>query len=44
MAKQEKQMYFTFENPNGCDVFEQVLRKVLIEKLAAQQRDESMAA
>ena len=38
MAKREKQLTFKFENPNGKGVLEQALRKILIDKLAAQQR------
>ena len=42
MAKQR--VNYVFENPNGNDVFAQVLRKVLIEKLAARQREKCAVA
>ena len=42
MAKQC--VTYTFENPNRSEDFERVFQKILIEKLAAQQRDESAAA
>lgn len=35
MAKQH--VTYTFENPNRAEVFEQVFRQILIDKLAAQR-------
>lgn len=41
----EKQyINFTFENPNRDEVLERVLQQILIDKLAAQEREQSAAA
>ena len=41
----EKQyINFTFENPNRDGVLERVLQQILIDKLAAQEREQSAAA
>lgn len=41
----EKQyINFTFENPNRDEVLERVLQQILIDKLAAQERERSAAA
>ena len=41
----EKQyINFTFENPNRDEVLERVLQQILIDKLAAQEREQSAVA
>jgi hypothetical protein len=41
----EKQyINFTFENPNRDEVLERVLQQILIDKLAAQEREQFAAA
>ena len=41
----EKQyINFTFENPNRDEVLERVLQQIVIDKLAAQERERSAAA
>ena len=41
----EKQyINFTFVNPNRDEVLERVLQQILIDKLAAQEREQSAAA
>ena len=41
----EKQhINFTFENPNRDEVLERVLQQILIDTLAAQEREQSAAA
>ena len=41
----EKQyINFTFENPNRDEVVERVLQQIVIDKLAAQEREQSVAA
>lgn len=35
---------YTFENPNRDEVLERVLQQILIDKLAAQEREQSAAA
>ena len=41
----EKQhINFTFVNPNRDEVLERVLQQILIDKLAAQERERSAAA
>mgnify|MGYP003295950215 CR=1 FL=1 len=41
----EKQhVIYTFENPNADETFARVFQQILIDKLAAQQRDETAAA
>ena len=41
----EKQyINFTFENPNRDEVLERVLQQILIDRLAAQEREQSAAA
>lgn len=41
----EKQhVTYTFENPNRDEAFERVFQQILIDKLAAQQQNESAAA
>lgn len=42
MAKQC--VNYTFENPNRDKVLERVLQQILIDKLAAQERERSAAA
>jgi hypothetical protein len=42
MAKQC--VTYTFENPNRDEVLERVLQQILIDKLAAQEREQSAAA
>ena len=42
MAKQC--VTYTFENPNRDESFERVLQQILIDKLAAQERERSAAA
>ena len=42
MAKQC--VTYTFDNPNRDEVLERVLQQILIDKLAAQEREKSAAA
>lgn len=35
---------YTFENPNRDEVLERVLQQIVIDKLAAQEREQSAAA
>ena len=42
MAKQC--VNYTFENPNRGEVLERVLQQILIDKLAAQEREQSAAS
>ncbi len=37
MEKRERKLSFTFENPNTTAAFEQLLRKILMEKLVSGQ-------
>ena len=43
MAKQEVQLTFTFVNSNTPKEFERQLKKILINKLLAQHRDDRAA-
>ncbi len=44
MAKQEKQVAFTFVNPNTTTEFERQFRRILIEKLIAVHRQNALSA
>lgn len=44
MTKQERQLSFTFENPNTAAAFAEVFRRVLLEKLAAQGMQDGIVA
>lgn len=44
MTKQEKRLTFTFENPNTAVTFEAVFRKIVLDKLAAQGKQNSILA
>ena len=41
---EKQRIYFTFVNPNRGESFERVLQQILIDKLAAQEREQSTAA
>lgn len=41
---EKQRIYFTFVNPNRDESFERVLQQLLIDKLAAQEREQSTAA
>lgn len=41
---EKQRVTYTFENPNRDEVLERVLQQILIDKLAAQQREKTAAA
>lgn len=43
MAKEQKKLFFTFVNPNDPKAFEREFRRVLIERLIAEHKQNAAA-
>ena len=41
---EKQRVTYTFENPNRDEAFERVFQRILIDKLAVQEREQSAAA